>query len=130
MKLSIIVCVFNEIKTIKEILSKINKVNLPFSYFKEIIIIDNNSTDGTKEYLKELKLIKSYKIFFQQKNYGKGNSVIKGIEAATGDLIVFQDADLEYDPQNYIKLINYLKINQLDAVFGSRIKNTEDFFLL
>jgi glycosyltransferase involved in cell wall biosynthesis len=128
MKLSIIVCVFNEIKTIKEILSKINKVNLPFSYFKEIIIIDNNSTDGTKEYLKELKLIKSYKIFFQQKNYGKGNSVIKGIEAATGDLIVFQDADLEYDPQNYIKLINYLKINQLDAVFGSRIKNTEDFF--
>jgi dolichol-phosphate mannosyltransferase len=128
MKLSIIVCVFNEIKTIKEILSKINKVNLPFSYFKEIIIIDNNSTDGTKEYLKELKLIKSYKIFFQQKNYGKGNSVIKGIEAATGDLIVFQDADLEYDPQNYIKLINYLKINQLDAVFGSRVKNTEDFF--
>jgi len=128
MKLSIIVCVFNEVKTIKEILLKIDEVNLPFSYSKEVIIVDNNSTDGTKEYLKELKSIKNYKIFLQKKNYGKGNSVIKGIDAATGDLIVFQDADLEYDPQNYIKLINYLKKNQLDAVFGSRIKNTEDFF--
>ncbi|WP_440675414.1 glycosyltransferase family 2 protein [Candidatus Pelagibacter sp. HIMB1593] len=128
MKLSIIVCVFNEIKTIKKILLKIDKVNLPFSYLKEVIIVDNNSTDGTKEYLKELKLPKNYKIFFQNKNYGKGNSVIKGIKAATGDLTIFQDADLEYDPQNYIKLINYLKKNQLDAVFGSRIKNTEDFF--
>ena len=128
MKLSIIVCVFNEIKTIKEILLKIDEVNLPFLYSKEVIIIDNNSTDGTKEYLKQVQLTKKYKIFFQEKNYGKGKSIIKGINEANGDLIVFQDADLEYEPKNYVQLINYLKQNELDAVFGSRLKHGEVFF--
>lgn len=128
MKLSIIVCVFNEIKTIKEILKKIDNVILPNPYTKEIIIIDNNSDDGTREILKDLKLSNDYNIILQDKNYGKGNSVITGIEAATGELIVFQDADLEYDPNNYTKLINHLNENNLDAVFGSRIKNIEDYF--
>lgn len=128
MKLSIIVCVFNEIKTIKKILIKIDEVNLPFSYLKEVIIVDNNSTDGTREFLKELKKNTNNKILFQKKNYGKGNSIIRGLKVATGDLTVFQDADLEYEPQNYVKLINYLKKNKLDAVFGSRVKNNKDFF--
>ena len=128
MKLSIIVCVFNEIKTIKEILKKIDNVVLPNPYTKEIIIIDNNSDDGTREILKDLKLSNDYNIILQDKNYGKGNSVITGIKAATGELIVFQDADLEYDPNNYTKLINHLNENNLDAVFGSRIKNIEDYF--
>ncbi len=128
MKLSIIVCVFNEIKTIKEILKKIDNVVLPNPYTKEIIIIDNNSDDGTREILNELKSSSNYNIIFQDKNYGKGNSVITGIKAATGELIVFQDADLEYDPNNYANLINHLNENNLDAVFGSRIKNIEDYF--
>ena len=130
MKLSIIVCVYNEIKTIDEILKKINKVILPNNIDKEVIIVDNNSFDGTREFLKKLIDLNNYKIIFQKKNLGKGNSIITGIKEASGDLIVFQDADLEYEPNNYIKLINHLNENNLDAVFGSRIKDkdNEDYF--
>lgn len=128
MKLSIIVCVYNEINTIEKILKKIDNVALPSPYTKEIIIIDNNSHDGTKEFLKKLLSINKYKIILQEKNYGKGNSVIRGINEASGNLTVFQDGDLEYEPNNYVRLLNHLNENKLDAVFGSRIKNTEDYF--
>ena len=103
MRLSVIVCVFNEIKTIEKILRKINNVELQNNIQKEIIIIDNNSSDGTKEFLKKIPISNNLKIFFQEKNLGKGNSIIMGIRESTGNLIVFQDADLEYDP---IILIN------------------------
>jgi glycosyltransferase involved in cell wall biosynthesis len=125
MKLSIIICVYNEIKTISKILNKIDLVELPYNYKKEIIIVDNNSNDGTKEFLEKLFHLKKYKIIFQKKNLGKGNSIITGLNFVSGDLTVFQDADLEYEPKNYIDLINFLKKNDLDAVFGSRI-NTKD----
>ena len=128
MKLSIIVCVYNEAKTIKTILDKINQVKLPTKYEKEVIIVDNNSSDGTKDFLEKLPNSDNYKIIFQKKNLGKGNSIITGLKEASGELTVFQDADLEYEPDNYIKLIEYLNNNQLDAVFGSRIKNPEDYF--
>ena len=128
MKLSIIVCVYNEIRTIEKILSKIDKVSLPKNIQKEIIIIDNCSIDGTKEFLKKKINTNNYKIYFQEKNLGKGNSIIKGISVATGDIVVFQDADLEYDPNNYINLINHLLDKNLDAVFGSRLLNKEDHF--
>ena len=128
MKLSIIVCIYNEINTIKQILKKIDEVILPEPYSKEVIIIDNNSFDGSKEILKELVRTNKYRIIFKEKNYGKGNSVITGISEASGNLIVFQDADLEYEPSNFIDLIKHLRENNLDAVFGSRIKNAEDFF--
>ena len=128
MKLSIIVCVYNEINTIEKILEKIDNTKLPFEIEKEIIIIDNNSTDGTRELLNSLIESNKYKIIFQKKNYGKGNSIIKGINNATGNLTVFQDADLEYEPNNYSKLIDYLNKNNLDAVFGSRIKHHQDHF--
>ncbi len=128
MKLSIIVCVYNEINTLEEILKKINNASLPPKFFKEIIIIDNNSTDGTREFLYKLKVTNKYKIIFQNKNYGKGNSIITGINEASGYLTVFQDADLEYEPNNYSKLIEHLEKNNLDAVFGSRIMHNEDYF--
>jgi len=127
-RLSVIVCVFNEIKTIEKILRKINNVELQNNIQKEIIIIDNNSSDGTKEFLKKIPISNNLKIFFQEKNLGKGNSIIMGIRESTGNLIVFQDADLEYDPNNFNKLINHLLKNKLDAVFGSRIKNDEIYF--
>ena len=128
MKLSIIVCVYNEINTIEKILEKIDNTELPFEFEKEIIIIDNNSTDGTRELLNSLTENNKYKIIFQKKNYGKGNSIITGINKATGNLTVFQDADLEYEPNNYSNLIDYLNKNNLDAVFGSRIKHHQDHF--
>ena len=128
MKLSIIICVYNEIKTIKEILQKVNNVNLSAQFEKEIIIVDNNSQDGTKEFLKNLVNSNQYNIIFQKKNFGKGNSIITGIKEVSGDLVVFQDADLEYDPNNYVKLINHLNKNKLDAVFGSRVLNGKDYF--
>ena len=128
MKLSIIVCVYNEINTIEQILKKIDEVDLPRNILKEIIIVDNNSNDGTKDFLKKKATSGNYKIFFQEKNMGKGNSIIKGIYEASGEIIVFQDADLEYEPNNYINLINHLLDNNLDGVFGSRIKNKEDYF--
>ena len=128
MRLSVIVCVFNEIKTIEKILHKIDNAKLPNNIQKEIIIIDNNSSDGTKEFLEKIPISNNLKIFFQKKNLGKGNSIIKGIKESTGDLIVFQDADLEYDPNNFSKLVNHLLKNKLDAVFGSRIKNGKVHF--
>jgi dolichol-phosphate mannosyltransferase len=125
MKLSIIVCVYNEIDTISKILKKLDLVELPYNYEKEIIIVDNNSNDGTKEFLKDLLNLKKYIIVFQKKNLGKGSSIITGLNFVSGDLTIFQDADLEYEPYNYVDLIKYLKKNNLDSVFGSRI-NTDD----
>ena len=128
MKLSIIVCVYNEINTIENILQKIDSTELPSGFEKEVIIVDNNSTDGTRDFLHKLLSSNKYKIIFQKKNYGKANSIITGIKEASGNLTVFQDADLEYDPNNYLKLIDHLNKNNLDAVFGSRIKHHEDHF--
>ena len=126
MKLSIIVCVFNELSTIKKIYDQILEVELINSIEKEIIIIDNNSTDGTREILKDIRRDNTI-IIFQKKNLGKGNSLIEGIKIASGDYVVFQDADLEYSPKNYNKLLQKMFKDNLDAVFGSRIKNNSDY---
>ena len=126
MKLTIIVCVFNEVSTIQKIYNEIENIKLINNFAKEIIIIDNNSTDGTKEILKNIKN-KNIKIIFQGKNMGKGNSIIEGIKIATGNYIIFQDADLEYSPQNYNLLLKKIIDDNLDAVFGSRIKNNADY---
>ena len=127
MKLSIIICVYNEIKTIKEILNRVSSVKLNFKITKEIIVIDDNSTDGTKEYLQEIHKDEFLKVLFNSKNLGKGYSLKKGIKTAQGDLIIFQDADLEYNPTDYNKLINRLIEDELDFVFGSRILNNEKY---
>ena len=127
MKLSIIICVFNEKETIEKIIKKINQVILPFELKKEFIIIDNNSFDGTKEILTKYNKINNYKIFYNKKNYGKGYSISKGIKNASGNFIIFQDADLEYDPNDYVRLINHLNNNNLDFVFGSRILNNKKY---
>jgi glycosyltransferase involved in cell wall biosynthesis len=122
MKLSVIIPCFNEISTIKEIVSKINNEK---NYNKEIIIIDDNSTDGTIEILKNELSEKVDHIIYNEKNYGKGYSVRKGIEIASGDALIIQDADLEYDPSDYSKLIEPIKNGYADVVYGSRFIGTD-----
>jgi glycosyltransferase involved in cell wall biosynthesis len=123
MKISIIIPCYNESKTIKEIINRILKDKL---YNKEIIVIDDYSTDGTRDILKnDLKNFISL-LILNDKNYGKGYSVKKGIESATGDIILIQDADLEYDPSDYPKLIEPIKNNFADAVYGSRFIGTDE----
>lgn len=118
MKLSIIIPVFNEEKTIGEVIEKIASMKLPLS--KEIIAVSDGSTDGTDKILKRKKNIRFIK---HEKNQGKGAAVRSGLEQATGDLIIIQDADLEYDPQNYEALLKPVLDDGADVVYGTRLKN-------
>ena len=117
MLVSIIIPCFNEKNTIEQIVNKVLSNN---DYKKEIIIIDDYSSDGTKEILKNNLENKVQKIVFNDKNFGKGYAVRKGIEEATGDIILIQDADLEYDPQDYKKLVEPIELDEADVVYGSR----------
>ena len=120
-KLSIIIPVYNEKNTISEILKRIEAVRLG-GLEKEIIIIDDFSNDGTREMLKRLN---NYKIIFQENNIGKGRAVKRGFEEASGDIILIQDADLEYDPEDYSKLIKPILSGQADVVYGSRFLKSD-----
>ena len=121
MKISIVVPCFNEIETIKEIISKI--VNALNKYQYEILVIDDCSTDGSFKILNEIQSNnKNIKILSNSKNLGKGASLRKGFEEATGEIICIQDADLEYDPIDLIKMINLIIEGSADVVFGSRFR--------
>ena len=126
MILNIIICVFNEEKTIKTVLDNVLKVSLPNRIKKKIIVIDNNSTDNTKKILEKYNN-KIIKIIYNKKNIGKGGSIIKSLNYCEGDLVVFQDADLEYEPKNYILLINEMIKKNNHAVFGSRVIEGENY---
>ena len=117
MKISIIIPCYNEYKTINSILDKV--INLS-DFNKEIIIVDDFSTDGTKEVLQKIKDSSEIKTYYNEKNFGKGYCIRKGIEKSTGDIIIIQDADLEYDPSDIPKLINPIKNGNADVVYGSR----------
>jgi len=117
LKLSIIIPVFNEKNFIEEILQRVQKVDVEME--KEIIIVDDFSTDGTREILKGLDH-KSIRTFFHIKNKGKGAALRTGFSQAKGDIILIQDADLEYDPQEYPSLLAPILDGRADAVYGSR----------
>jgi len=117
MKISIIIPCYNEVSTIEILLKKILKEK---KFKKEIIIIDDASTDGTREILKGKIFNNINHLILNKKNYGKGFSIRRGIEIATGDIILIQDADLEYDPGDYTKLIEPIVNNYADVVYGSR----------
>ena len=123
MLLSVLIPCFNEKNTIEKIVDKINKLE---KLNLEIIVIDDNSFDGTKEILKNEIKNKVSQIIFNEKNYGKGYCIKKGIEVATGEIILIQDADLEYDPKEYFKLIKPIKDGNADVVYGSRFIGGEE----
>jgi glycosyltransferase involved in cell wall biosynthesis len=123
MMISVIIPCYNEAITIKEIIDKVIKTK---KYNTEIIVIDDCSTDGSRDILKnDLKnLINT--LILNDKNYGKGYSVRQGIQAANGDIIIIQDADLEYDPSDYNKLISPILNGYADVVYGSRFIGTDE----
>ena len=123
MRLSIIIPCYNEESTILKIVEKINNLNC---YDKEIIVIDDFSTDKSLEILEKLLTEnKIQKLLKNEINLGKGFSLKKGINIASGDIILFQDADLEYDPQDYHKLLFPILNNYADVVFGTRFAGSE-----
>ena len=115
MKLSIIIPVYNEKDTVVKLLDKVRAQPLE----KEIVLVDDGSTDGTREILKKLDY-PELKIFYQDKNQGKGAALRKGIAESTGEIIIIQDADLEYNPGEYPRLIQPIMDNQADVVYGAR----------
>lgn len=123
-KISVIIPAYNEKNTILKIVKLVNSVPIN----KEIIIIDDFSKDGTREILKKIKDEK-VKILFHDKNYGKGHAIRTGIKSVTGDIVIIQDADLEYDPQDYIRLIKPIVEGKSKIVYGTRFpRKKENFF--
>jgi len=113
--LSIIIPAFNEIETIESCLVAVQKT----SYKKEILIVDDGSTDGTREYLKNIQK-PNIVVKFHEKNQGKGSAIQTALDHITGDIVLIQDADLEYDPSEYPTLLKPILDNKADVVFGSR----------
>ncbi|MFW6131992.1 MAG: glycosyltransferase family 2 protein [Candidatus Aminicenantaceae bacterium] len=120
--LSIIIPVFNEQKTIKEIISRVQAVDIGLK--KEIIIVDDYSSDGSRETLKKINR-DNIKVYFHSKNQGKGAALQTGFSKAKGDIIIIQDADLEYNPQDYPRLLRPILDGRADAVYGSRFLGEE-----
>jgi glycosyltransferase involved in cell wall biosynthesis len=130
MKLSVVIPVYNEQRTLKEILSRVGSVELP----KELVLVDDCSTDGSRAILEEIRSkglrgagvaltgnsATEVRVFFQDRNQGKGAALRRGFAEATGDVVVVQDADLEYDPSDFTRLVRPIQENVADVVFGSR----------
>ncbi len=122
MRLSVIVPVYNERDSIEKIIDVIKSVPIE----KEIIVIDDFSKDGTRD---KLKTINDIILLLHDKNKGKGSAIRTGITQAKGDIVIIQDADLEYNPFEYVKMLPLFDNEKIDAVFGSRFKGNSTFLL-
>ena len=116
MKLSVVIPVYNEKKTLSELICRVEAVKLE----KEIIIVDDASTDGTRDLLKKYEERERFKVIYQSKNAGKGSALRAGFDKAEGEIIIVQDADLEYDPKEYPLLLEPILDGRADVVYGSR----------
>lgn len=122
-KLSIVIPTYNEARTLKQLLAKVAQVELIGNLQKEIIIIDDGSTDNTQKILKNLE--DQYKIIYHPQNLGKGAALRQGFLISSGDIVLIQDADLEYDPQEYNNLLKPILAGQADVVYGSRLMTNQ-----
>ena len=125
--LSIVMAIYNEEKTLEAILKQIEGVNLQ-ALTKEIVLVDDGSTDKTRDILKNLK--NKYKVIYHEKNRGKGAAIRTGFKNTTGDFIIIQDADLEYDPNEYPRLLKPLMDGKADVVYGSRFIGSDSHRVL
>ena len=121
MKLSVVIPVFNEAKTIREIIKRVQDVSIE----KELIIVDDCSKDGTQDILRTLS-DSNIRVIVHKENMGKGAAIRTGLQQVSGDVVVIQDADLEYNPQEYHRLLQPILDGRADVVFGSRFLTTEE----
>ncbi|MDD5465373.1 MAG: glycosyltransferase family 2 protein [Candidatus Omnitrophica bacterium] len=113
--LSVIVPVYNEANTVRQIIEKINAVGVD----KEIVVVDDSSTDGTDKILRDMRY-DNLKVIHHSSNRGKGAAFLTGLDNAAGEFAIVQDADLEYDPNDYLKLLSVIQSGNLDMVLGAR----------
>lgn len=116
MKITVVIPVFNEANTIEELITRVSATRLP----SEILVVDDGSSDGTRNILTRLEKKKNIRVILHAKNQGKGAAVRTGIQNATQDVVIIQDADLEYNPQDYPALLKPIKEGIADVVYGSR----------
>ena len=127
MKLSVVMPVYNEVTTIAEIVRRVQRVDID----KEIIVVDDYSTDGTRDILGNIESENSnVTVLYHDRNRGKGRALRTGFAAAQGNYVLIQDADLEYDPEDYSKLLHPLEQGKADAVYGSRFITTQEHRIL
>jgi glycosyltransferase involved in cell wall biosynthesis len=121
MKLTVVIPVYNEVQTLLHLIDRVQEVAVD----KDLVLVDDCSTDGTRDLLQKTTFPSNVRVLYHERNQGKGAALRTGFAAATGDVVIIQDADLEYDPQEYPKLLRPILEGRADVVFGSRFAGGE-----